>query len=150
MNARNNKDIPGYESWHSMKQRCKGNRPDYKKYYLEKGITYDERWESFDSFIKDMGEKPHGRSLDRIDNSKGYSKDNCRWATPSEQCINRGIQKNNKSGVCGVKIRYDTKEPRYVPQLSINRKLMRFGSYKTLAEAVAVRKAMELKYFVKS
>lgn len=53
------------------------------------GVTYDKLWDSYDQFLQDMGERPDGMTLDRIDSSKGYSKQNCRWATPAQQQANR-------------------------------------------------------------
>lgn len=75
---------PTYKSWAEMKYRC-GNpkRPDYFS------RTYCEEWEQFSQFFEDMGERPEGTSLDRVNNSKGYSKDNCRWATRNQQNNNR-------------------------------------------------------------
>jgi hypothetical protein len=71
-----------------MLQRC--TNPNATKYpqYGAKGITVCDQWRSFDQFLADMGERPLGMTLDRIDGAKGYSPDNCRWATPSEQMDN--------------------------------------------------------------
>lgn len=80
---------PTYKSWQALKDRCNRKRAVNYGRYGEKGVTYDYSWESFDKFFEDMGERPEGKTLDRIDSSKGYSKDNCRWATPKEQQSNR-------------------------------------------------------------
>lgn len=77
-----------YSSWMSMRQRC-GN-PQHHAYpqYGGKGITVSLDWCSFDTFLADMGERPKGTSIDRIDSTLGYFKNNCRWATRSEQQAN--------------------------------------------------------------
>lgn len=74
-------------AWHAMRTRCK---PDSQSSYLyaDRGIKVCRRWRTFDCFIADMGTRPLGKSLDRRDNSKGYNKANCRWATPRQQAQN--------------------------------------------------------------
>jgi hypothetical protein len=82
-----------YKCWAGMKGRCYTTSNTSYGRYGALGITVCDRWlESFENFLKDMGEKPSGLTLDRIDSSKGYYKENCRWATPTEQSNNR---KNN-------------------------------------------------------
>ena len=79
-----------YQSWLSMKQRCLNKKNKDYPNYGAKGITVCKEWiDSFESFIKDMGEKPDGYSIDRIDNTKGYYPSNCKWSSRSEQQTNK-------------------------------------------------------------
>lgn len=79
-----------YAVWQNMKTRCAARSGVHWPKYGARGITVCDRWlNSFDNFYADMGERPPGLTLDRKNNDKGYSPDNCRWATPSEQCYNR-------------------------------------------------------------
>lgn len=71
-----------------MKDRCTNpNRADYK-YYGGKGVEVCKRWEKFENFYADMGAPPVGLTLDRVDNSKGYFPDNCKWVSRKEQVYN--------------------------------------------------------------
>lgn len=90
---------PENRAWINMKDRCYNPKCISFPNYFSKGITVCDRWlESFENFYEDMGERPSKKhSLDRIDNDKGYSPDNCRWADKSTQKRNQGKKKFTKS-----------------------------------------------------
>ena len=79
-----------YQAWRKMKTRCLNPKDKAWPNYGGRGITVCERWQnSFQMFLQDMGECPEGLSLDRIDNSQGYTADNCRWTTAAVQANNK-------------------------------------------------------------
>ena len=84
-----NPRTPTYRSWEAMKNRCNSKKSIQFHDYGGRGISYDHSWESFENFLTDMGERPPGCFLDRKNNEKGYSKENCQWSTQFEQNNNK-------------------------------------------------------------
>lgn len=79
-----------YSIWANMIYRCHTISSNHYKNYGNKGITVCPRWLVYQNFINDMGIRPNSSySIDRIDNTKGYFKNNCRWASKKEQAVNR-------------------------------------------------------------
>lgn len=72
-----------------MKARCQNPKASQYRHYGGRGITVEPSWEAFEQFLADMGERPPGTTLGRLDNGKGYSRDNCAWQTDAEQASNK-------------------------------------------------------------
>ena len=127
-----------YYIWFGLVDRC--TNPNHNRYkdYGGRGITVCEEWLDVKNFIEDMYPSyMEGLSLDRIDNDKGYSLDNCRWADRTTQAINRRIQKNNTSGFVGVS--YHNGKARWAASVEVNYKKVHIGYYSTIEEAVQAR-----------
>ena len=132
--------------WTMMIQRC--TNPKYNKYknYGGRGIGICSRWlRSFTAFYKDMGPRPPKTTLDRVDNSKGYSKSNCRWATILEQNRNRRMCDRNTCGHIGITMCKKTKK--YIAQIGVDRKCINLGSFSNIEDAINARHNGELKYW---
>jgi len=89
--VRGARETPGYKSWEHMRGRCRNPKHASYSEYGERGITVCERWDDFDNFLDDMGERPPGMQVDRIDVDGNYEPKNCRWATKWQQDINRRV-----------------------------------------------------------
>lgn len=140
---------PLYSIWRSMRDRCK--LPTHQKWkdYGGRGITVCEEWDNdLLTFIKDMGPRPEGYTLYRIDNSGNYCKENCRWTDSTTQQLNRRMGKNNTSGVKGVHFVTSKQKWRACGQLWGDNETLYFGE--SFEEACDARKAWEVKYGVSS
>lgn len=99
---RNCDTISEYKIWKSMRSRCDNKKSEFFYRYGGRGITYCDRWNNFENFLKDMGRIPYeGWSLDRIDNDGNYEPNNCRWASSATQARNLKNQVGLKCDNCG-------------------------------------------------
>lgn len=86
----NNARTSTYITWQNMIQRCTDKAHDHYHYYGGRGIRVCDEWRTnYAAFLADMGDRPSGMTLDRIDPDGDYGPDNCRWASPSVQRLNR-------------------------------------------------------------
>lgn len=132
-------DHPDFWLYCGMKQRCRDPKSSNYSYYGGRGIKVCDRWigrGGFWRFIKDMGIRPEGMTIDRIDNNGDYAPDNCRWATMGEQCLNRRIRKDNKVGVTGIN--YDKINKRWVARKTVGEKRLCLGYFKNVDDAKRV------------
>jgi len=129
-----------YACYSAIIQRCYNKSNHAYKWYGGRGIALCERWlgrDGYANFAEDMGDVPEGLSIDKIDNNSNYSPDNCRWATKSEQSINRRDPKNNSSGFLGVS--YVKANKNWKSSIQINNQSIWLGSYPTAIEASVAR-----------
>lgn len=138
---------PEYSSWRNMKKRCTNvNNVEYPR-YGGSGITVCARWlTSFKHFLEDMGPRPTGHSLDRIDSTKGYCPSNCRWANGVTQSRNQKVRRDNSSGIRGVSWCKRRKKWR-VRIVATEGKRLELGFVDSLPAAKMMREFAERKYW---
>ena len=133
-----------YKIWEAMRSRCNNPKNPQYKNYGGRGITICKRWDNFALFLKDMGERPEGMSIDRINNNKGYSPKNCHWATSQQQRWNMRLDKRNSSGVTGVS--WHKLTGKWRATIHVGGKQYGLGLYSTVKEAAMARIEAERKY----
>lgn len=127
-----------YNIWIAIKQRCLNPKNTSYENYGKRGITIPNEWLVFENFYKDMGEAPENKSIERVNNEKGYSKENCIWAGRSEQNINKRYE-NKTTGI--KNICYLERDNLYEVGFSRNKKRYR-KCFKKLEDAVEWKNVM--------
>lgn len=138
---------PEYKAWVDMIQRCTNPKNASYGRYGERGISVCDRWMTFVNFLFDMGFRPKGLTLEREDNEKGYSRENCMWATWTAQSRNVGIRSDNKTGAKGTY--YSRRRNRFVATIRVDGREKHLGCFRLISQAAEARRQGEVKYWGK-
>ena len=98
-------DTSTYRSWAAMRNRCSNKNYVSYRLYGGRGVSICKEWDSFEGFYRDMGDRPHGTSLDRADTNGNYEPGNCRWITHAAQCHNKRNNKLDWEKVASIRAR---------------------------------------------
>jgi hypothetical protein len=146
------KDVPEYLSWCSMTERCRNPNTPGWKYYGGRGITVCTEWleprKGFKNFFRDLGSRPDGYVLDRIDYDGNYCKENCRWVDRSTSNVNQrhhAFGRDCSKNVRGVSYHVNWKI--WEARVWQRGKPIYLGSFKTQEEAVKAREGAEILYY---
>lgn len=131
-----------YKTWEGMWARCRNPKSTTWKHYGGRGVKVCDRWLDFANFVQDMGERPKGMTLDRIDHNGDYEPSNCRWATMAAQARNKRILVPSESGVIGVDRSGNIKKP-WRARVSYLGKEIFHKTFGTIEEASAARERAE-------
>lgn len=139
-----------YTAYKDMVGRCTNKNSKLWEYYGGRGISVCDRWLEKDclglhNFIQDMGLRPEGMSLDRIDPNGDYEAANCRWADSLTQSFNKRKHKNNTSGRTGVRLR----GKKWYASISVKGVIIGLGIFTTYEEACNARSEAEMTYYGK-
>lgn len=135
---------PLYNTYKGMLARCNNPNSKYYKYYGGRGIKVSKSWQGrygFVHFVRDMGDKPDGYTLERKRNNGNYSRYNCTWAPMTTQALNKRIANVNTSGYVGV--HYFKATGRWQAYIDYRRKRKNLGYFEKLADAIEARRIAE-------
>ena len=138
---------PAYSCWADMIKRCENVNHQQYNNYGGRGISVCKEWrEDFSVFLKDMGERPAGATIERKDVNCNYCPENCRWEIDrGVQAYNTGPRIDNKSGKAGVM--WDSQRSKWRAFIHKNKKRIFLGRFDDLEEAIAARIAGEILYY---
>lgn len=136
-----------YNIWDKMIQRCHNHKHTSYDSYGGRGIFVCDEWKSsFSNFYKDVGDCPDPSfTLDRIDNNKGYNKNNYRWTDRVTQSRNTRMSSRNNSGTRGVS--YNKRDDKWKAYISVDKKSMYLGYFNKKEDAIKARLVAEIKYW---
>ncbi len=144
-----NSGHPLYSTWEAMKRRCYNKTQNKYHLYGGRGIKVCDRWlendDGFKNFVTDMGTRPEGFTLDRIDSNGDYSPENCRWADLSNQGYNKRLTAANTSGSVGVS--YDKFNKKWLASITKDYVHKNLGRFDLFEDAVNARRKAELEYY---